>query len=264
MGCDRIDPRRPGDVLQRLLAEIGELGLDPAAYVFERGAGNANASRFGDLLKAGCDIHPVAEQVVAFDQDIADRDPDPVEDALAFSAFRIALRHLLLHGERTFNGGDNGWKLDQHPIAHCLEQSTAVRRKNRRCGFAPLAHSMRGPRLVLPHHARVPDDVRGKDRGKSSDLRHSSTPDQLNVARLIKRAVRRSGRRFEDRVASIGPLLTGEVAVPAGLTGTGVTQTRRSLLARPPWQTAAFREVSVPSFIAPQSPDPECPLTVSF
>ena len=39
--------------------------------------GDADAPRFGDAFEPGCDVDPVAEDVVAFDQDITEMNANP-------------------------------------------------------------------------------------------------------------------------------------------------------------------------------------------
>ena len=77
MGADRLT-----DVLEALLAEIKKLGRDATLNVFEDRTRDADAAWLRDPLKARRDVHAIAENVLAIDQNIAEIDPDPIEDAL--------------------------------------------------------------------------------------------------------------------------------------------------------------------------------------
>ena len=146
-----VNAHRPRDVLQRLLAEIDELGLDPAAHMIERRPRNANSSRLCDAFQPRRDIDPVAQHVLAVDQHVAEMNANSVDDAFRLGSLRVALGRLFLHGERTFDCGDNRGKLDQYPVAHRLENAPAVRGHDRRGCLAPLAHDLCSARFVLAH-----------------------------------------------------------------------------------------------------------------
>ena len=74
LGLQRINPHRPRDVLQVPLAEIDEIGVDPAAHVVVGRARNQHAAGLANALQPRCDIDAVAQNVVALDQDIAEID----------------------------------------------------------------------------------------------------------------------------------------------------------------------------------------------
>ena len=93
------NPHRPRDVLQRPLAEIDELGLDPAAHMIERRPRNANSSRLCDAFQPRRDIDPVAQHVLAVDQHVAEMNANSVDDAFRLGSLRVALGRLFLHGE---------------------------------------------------------------------------------------------------------------------------------------------------------------------
>ena len=119
-----------------------------------------------DAFEPRGDIDAVAEDVVALDQHVAEIDADAIEDALLLGRVGVALGHHGLDRDRAFDRGDNGGKLQQHAIAHRLDEPAAERPHDRRRRLAPLADRLRRPRLVLAHEARVADDVGGEDRGE--------------------------------------------------------------------------------------------------
>ena len=51
-----VDPHGAFDVLQPLLAKVGELNLDLAAYVVVGGSRDADATRLCDTLKPRSDV----------------------------------------------------------------------------------------------------------------------------------------------------------------------------------------------------------------
>ena len=181
---DGIDTHRPRDVLERLLSEVDEFRLDPPAHVLVRRARNGHATRFGDALQPRGDVDAVANDILAFNQHIAEMDADPVEDALRLRGGFVGGRHLRLHRQRAFDRRDDGREFDEYPVARGLEQAPAVRGDNRLSGLPSLTHEARRAGLVLAHHARVADDVGGENRGKLARGCHRSTS-TLRGFRLI-------------------------------------------------------------------------------
>ena len=77
---DRPDakyPKRAGDVLQLLLADILEGEVDAAVGVFLDALGDADAARFGDPLEAGSDVDAIAKYVAVLDDNVTLVDADP-------------------------------------------------------------------------------------------------------------------------------------------------------------------------------------------
>ena len=176
-----VNAHRPRDVLQRPLAEIDELGLDPAAHMIERRPRNADSSRLCDAFQPRRDIDPVAQHVLAVDQHVAQMNANSVDDAFRLGSLRVALGRLFLHGERTFDRRDNRGKLDQHPVAHRLEHAPAVRGDDRRGRLAHVQHRLHRSDLVLAHQPGVAHDVGGEDRGEFAGLIHSSCNPALRM-----------------------------------------------------------------------------------
>ena len=91
-----IGPYRTSDVLEVLLAQIGELDIDFAADLIIGRSRDADATGFGDACQPCRDIDAVAENVVTLDQDVAEVDPDPEGDALVLGDIRIAVDGALV------------------------------------------------------------------------------------------------------------------------------------------------------------------------
>jgi len=80
------------DILEALLAQIGKLDRDLAKNLIVRRRRDADTTRFGDALKAGCDIDAVAKDVMGFDDYVADIYAYAKGDTLVF---RVAYRELM-------------------------------------------------------------------------------------------------------------------------------------------------------------------------
>ena len=70
------------DILQLMLAKIGEIHVLSIAELIANGAADADSARLGEGLNATCDVHAIAEHIPVLDHDIADIDADPKLQAL--------------------------------------------------------------------------------------------------------------------------------------------------------------------------------------
>jgi hypothetical protein len=138
------------------------------------GAGDAKAARLTDGFEPRSDINAVAQNILAVDQQVAEIDADAVENASGLGNVRIAFGHLLLHANRALDRRDDRRKLQQHAVAHRLDEPAAESANDRRRRLAMRPHCARRPGLVLAHQARVADDVRGDDCRQLAGLGHSS------------------------------------------------------------------------------------------
>ena len=78
-------------------------------------------------------------------------DADAIDDSPRLRRIDVALDHHVLDRNRAFDGGDDGGKLEQHTVAHSLDDPAAETRDDQSRRFAMLAHSLSGPRLILAH-----------------------------------------------------------------------------------------------------------------
>src|SRR6267143_2374755 len=69
-----VGPDRTGDVLEVLLAQIGELDLDLALDLIVSSRGDADAAGFCDALKPSRNIYTVAENIMRLNNHVADID----------------------------------------------------------------------------------------------------------------------------------------------------------------------------------------------
>ena len=82
-----IGPHRTGDILEVLLAQIGELNPDLASDLIVSRRRDADAAGFCDALKPRRDVNVVSEDVMRLDNHVADIDAHAESNA---PVFRIA------------------------------------------------------------------------------------------------------------------------------------------------------------------------------
>ena len=106
-----ISAHRPGDVLDLLLAHVLERNGELVAHLIPYHPADADAARFGQGLKARCDVDTVAEDVVVVDDDVAEIDADAQIDASLGLHAGVACGHLALHVDRATNRIDHAREL---------------------------------------------------------------------------------------------------------------------------------------------------------
>ena len=129
------------------------------------GARNADLSRGGQLLQTRGDVHPVPVDIAFLDDHIADVDADAESDALLLGQLPLALGHAPLDRRGALDRIYNASELDQHAIAHELDDATVVLGDLRLDEiFAEGLQARVGPRLVARHEPAVADNVGGQNR----------------------------------------------------------------------------------------------------
>ena len=78
------------------------------------------------LLQPSGDVHPVAIDIAFLDDHIADVDADTENNALLFGQLRLPLGHAPLDRRGALDRIYNTSELDQHAIAHELDDATVV------------------------------------------------------------------------------------------------------------------------------------------
>ena len=154
-----------GDVLQRLVAEVGDREIEFSPRLGQDGARDADAAGLGHRFEARRDVDPVAEDVVAVDDHVAEIDPDAPFDARGGRLGPIGHRRLPLGGAT--HRVDDAGELDEQPVAGGLDDA-AVMLGNRRIDQpgAQCLHPRQRPFLVRALQLRVARDIGGKDRGE--------------------------------------------------------------------------------------------------
>ncbi len=112
--------------LKALLTQIVEYRVKTVLHIFMGPAGNADAARLGNLLKACSYIDLVAQQVIAFGDYVADIDANTEADLVIGFDIPIALSHALLHRERAAHGVDSAGELKQQAVAGSVSDATTV------------------------------------------------------------------------------------------------------------------------------------------
>ena len=142
------------------------------------GTGNANPAWLGQSFQPGCDVDPVAKDVVILEYDVAEIDADPELNPAAFRHIGGSIGHVPLDLDGAMDRLDGAGKFGKRAVAHRLDDTlfvfsdpgldhlfkVALEGNERAC-------------LVLAHETAVADHVGGKNRRKPAmDLRHRSPP----------------------------------------------------------------------------------------
>jgi hypothetical protein len=90
------------------------------------GVGDADPSGLGQGLEPRGDVDPIAEQVIAFHDDIPKIDTDAEDDAPVGLGLGLLSGHRILHGHRAGYRVDNGAELDQRTVTHELYEAALV------------------------------------------------------------------------------------------------------------------------------------------
>jgi hypothetical protein len=129
----------------------------------------ADPAGFGQSLQSGGHVHPVAVDIIALDDDVADIDSDPEYDALFLWYARVPLRHPTLDRDGTRGGLNDARELDQDTVTSRLDDPTFVFGYLRINKFAPMGSEPRkSARLVLAHEAAVTGDISGENGRKTA------------------------------------------------------------------------------------------------
>lgn len=103
------------------------------------GTGDADAAGFGQRLQPRRDIHPIAEDVTAIGDHVAEIDPDAEHDASLRARIAVALDHAALPLDGAAHGIDDAGELDQQPVPGGLHDAAAMLLYLRVHQFAPVA-----------------------------------------------------------------------------------------------------------------------------
>ena len=147
-----------------MLTGIDKAGVELAFDVLPHGARDRDAAGLGQLLEARRDVDPVAIEVVALDDHVAEVDSDPERDPLVLGNADVAPGERLLDVDGAGQSVDDARELRQQAVAHQLDDAPAV---GGHLGIDQVTAKRleRGERagLVRLHEARVADHVRGQD-----------------------------------------------------------------------------------------------------
>jgi hypothetical protein len=155
------------EILNAMLPHIRERAGSLSLHLVAHDRRDSDASDRRKCLQPRRDIHPVAIDVVAVDDDIAQIDADAVANALVFGLVGFAPRRFILDGECTSDRLDHTRKLRKDAVADKFENTAAMRLH---LGFedrGAIAHEARQRAgLVGLHQPTVAGHVGRQDRGQ--------------------------------------------------------------------------------------------------
>ncbi len=161
------DTDRPGDVLNFDLAHVIERNIELIAHLVAGCARDTDAARISQGLNPRGHVHPVAVDVVALNDHIAQIDADPEFDAPLLGHTGITLSHAALDRDGAFHRIDDAAEFDQGAIAHQLDDTPTVAFDLGVDEFGPVRlQGIERTDLVLAHQAAVADHVGTQDSGK--------------------------------------------------------------------------------------------------
>jgi hypothetical protein len=133
------------------------------------GARDQDAAWLGQCLQAGRDIDAVSIKVGAFDDNIAEIDADPQQHLVVIGCRGIGRRHALLQLDGAGDRMDGAAELDQHAVAHYLDNAAAVLGHQRLEDLlAPPLQLRQRPGLIQLHEPAVADHVGGEDGAETA------------------------------------------------------------------------------------------------
>ncbi len=197
-----IDPHRPGDVLDLLLAQILKDEGQPVAHVIVHRIGDEHPAGIGQRLDPCGDVDAVAIEVVALDDHVAEIDADAQFDAVVRRDTGVPLGHRLLHRDGTAHRIDDAGKFHQQAVAGGLDDAAPVLGDLRIEKLAAQRlEAFERAFLVRPHQPRIPRHIGGEDRGEAAGLAHISS--SVARRRPESKSSRSSGLRRADRSARL-------------------------------------------------------------
>src|SRR5271169_1480388 len=154
-----------GDVLDVLLAEIGERQIELVTHLVARGARHGDAAGLADRFEAGRDIDAVPEYVVSVDDDVADIDANAQQERRSLGGWRAAPAQVALDADGAGDRVDRARELGEQAVAGGLDDASPVAGYSRIDAVGPqgLEGAQRAD-LVFSHEAAVADHVGGQDR----------------------------------------------------------------------------------------------------
>src|SRR5262249_3111611 len=116
----------PGDVLDLLLAEIVEGVIEPVAHLIANDPADADPTGIGQSFKPSWEVHPGAEDIVFFDNHVAEVDPNAELYPFGGRGCRVALSHSPLDLHAAADRINHAGELRQEAVAGVLHNPTAA------------------------------------------------------------------------------------------------------------------------------------------
>ncbi len=164
---DGVDAHRLAEVLDGVLAQVDEAHVELAVHQAGDLAGDADAAGLGQALQPRGHVDPVAVDVVAVDDDVADVDADAQADAPVLRHLGRPRAHAVLHVDGEGQRVDDAGELHQRPVAHQFDDAAVVLGDLRLDQLPPVRLQRRQrPGLVALHQPAVAGDVGGQNGGE--------------------------------------------------------------------------------------------------
>ncbi len=167
-GGPRSNPKhmhRLGDILQCLIAEVLDREIEFSPRLGQHRARDADAAGLGHGFEPRGDVDPVAKDVVAVDDHVAEIDPNAEVDA-GLGGLR-AIGHRALPPDCAAHRVDDARELDEEPVAGRLDDAPVMLGDPRVDQLGPQRlEPHQRPFLVRPHQPRIARHIRGEDRGE--------------------------------------------------------------------------------------------------
>jgi hypothetical protein len=142
----------PLDVLERQASEVAEIRLEPAGDSIVNVAGDHDFSSRSLALQASGDVHTIAIEVVALDDQVAQMQADAKHDPGLFGLLPVGLGHGLLKldgGTQRIHGTG---KLCKCPVPGQLDQPAAMPGHRRLEPFLPMCAQPGQRATLIPAH----------------------------------------------------------------------------------------------------------------
>jgi hypothetical protein len=165
-GADPVYPDRVGDVLDLLLAQIVEAQRQLVADLAVRRGRNANRAGLGKRLQPGRDVDPVAEQIDAIDDDVADMHANAQLHRLVEGTARVLRGDRGLDRDRALDGIDHAGEVGDDTVARGVKDAAPVRQDQLIDDDATCLQPGERADLVARHQPAITGNVGGEDRGE--------------------------------------------------------------------------------------------------
>ncbi|MDP6690363.1 MAG: hypothetical protein QF384_12780 [Alphaproteobacteria bacterium] len=152
-----------------LIASINKTDFYTTGYILMRSAGNRYTTGLAKRLQPGRNIDAITEYVIPLDNQIAEMNTDTEDNAFVFVDSLISFCHGLLNVDYALDGIDDGGELQQQPIAHRFDDTTAVLGNLGINQFITVgAQGIQRASLIHAHQARIADHVSRYDSCQSA------------------------------------------------------------------------------------------------
>ena len=159
---------RPRDVLEHLLAHVLEPQVELAGDLVVDRRRDQDAARLREALEPRRDVDPVAQQVVALDDDLAKVDADAEEHPLRLGQRFVARLQRVLDLDRAAHRVDNAAELGEYRVTRRADDAAVVERDDPIDDGAVRREYAQRVLFVLADKSAVADRVGREDAGEAA------------------------------------------------------------------------------------------------